>query len=171
MIKEERLKELIEGKATIYYYSKDYGIIEEFNLKGCELYHDFDDTQLAYEYDLENLYETQAEAEFVAEFGNIEKVVKMPRFFIWEELQNYYKESDYYSIRFVNNSFNVDVQYLFRVNLKTKTICIKREVDGQLNKVLFEKPLTKENYIDACRLCVKLFKGEEVWKWIKIRKI
>lgn len=26
----------------------------------------------------------------------------------------------------------------------------------------FEKPLTKENYIEACKLCLRLFKGEEV---------
>lgn len=27
---------------------------------------------------------------------------------------------------------------------------------------LFEKPLTKENYIEACKLCLRLFKGEKV---------
>ena len=27
-------------------------------------------------------------------------------------------------------------------------------------KDLFYKPLTYENYLEACRLCVKLFKGE-----------
>ena len=31
-----------------------------------------------------------------------------------------------------------------------------------LLRTIFNKPLTKENYIEACELCKKLFLGEEV---------
>lgn len=100
MISKERLKELIEKEATVYFYSNDYGIIEEFNLKGCELYNDFDSTQLVYEnepYDLKYLYETKSEAEFDAKYGNIEKTVKMPVPLTWEE-QLKIKEYGYFDI-------------------------------------------------------------------------
>ena len=31
----------------------------------------------------------------------------------------------------------------------------------------FNKPATEENYIEACDLCLKLFKGEEPWTDMK----
>ena len=37
-------------------------------------------------------------------------------------------------------------------------------------KILFEKPLTKENYLEACELCRKLFLGEKEWINAKPRK-
>lgn len=38
----------------------------------------------------------------------------------------------------------------------------KERLDAVDNDIIFNKPLTKENYIEACKLCKKLFLGEEV---------
>ena len=145
MIKEQKLKELIEKEATIFHYICEYGIIEEFNLKGCEIYNDFDSTQLVYEnepYDLKNLFETKAEAEFEAEFGNVEKVVKMPVPPTWEE---FIIGKDFYCCKGLYISMDDIIEL----------------VDSRLRyseEIVLTLPNTKENYIKA------LDKMKELWR-------
>ena len=59
----------------------------------------------------------------------------------WEELVSYKNESDYYSIRWCQNIFEIDRQYLFCISFKSKTISLRREVDGELNKYLIDEKL------------------------------
>jgi len=155
MITEKRLKELIEKEATIYFYSNDYGIIEEFNLKGCEIYNDFDSTQLVYEnepYDLKNLYETKAEAEFVAEFGNVEKVVKMPVPPTWEE-QSKIKGYGYFDI--------IKLGHLtLKRLLPISKIKGKFFVEKAYSKDFYTFEYTKQGYITALRKIVELWREE-----------
>ena len=107
---------------------------------------------------------TQIDAEEYAEFGNIPRTdtIKLP---IWEDV----KDAGYDEIFFVkDNRFDSGiVQYYFLVAEQTKQIQIMfREIEHIMTidayDVIFQKPLTKENYNEARRLCVKLFKGEEV---------
>lgn len=171
MITEKRLNELIKQEGTIYFYSKDYGIIEEFNLKGCELYNDFDNIQLVYEnepYDLENLYETKAEAEFVAKYKNIERTetLDLPT---WEEAEI---DELVKSGKSKNGCWNLIKGFTDKKKYEMFEFSLSSDDDNQFYlsvnnedssyKDLFYKPLTYENYLEACELCKKLFEGEEV---------
>ena len=170
MITKERLEQLIEQGATIYRAYADV-CVEEFKLnkeykvstahlwkkmkhsafKGCG-------------YPLDQLFEIKEDAEEYAEFGNITRMdtIKLP---IWEDV----KDTGYDEIFFVkDNRFDSGiVQYYFLVAEQTNQIQIMfREIEHIMvidaYDVIFQKPLTKENYNEARRLCIKLFKGEEV---------
>ena len=168
-ISRERLEELIKQGATIYRAYADV-CVEEFKLnkeykvstaylwkkmkhsafKGCG-------------YPLDQLFETKEDAEEYAEFGNITKTdtLKLP---MWEDV----KDTGYDEIFFVkDNRFDGGVvQYYFLVAEQTNQIQIMfREIDHLMiitaYDVIFNKLATRENYNEARRLCVKLFKGEE----------
>lgn len=169
MITKERLEELIEQGATIYIIC--WGKTKKISLDDV-LYMDIEDDQLCYEVDgdlprttdLNHLFETYIDAEEYAEFGN---VIRMERLELpsWEDV----KDTGYDEIFFVkDNRFDSGVvQYYFLVAEQTNQIQIMfREIEHIMvidaYDVIFQKPLTKENYNEARRLCVKLFKGEAV---------
>ena len=58
----------------------------------------------------------------------------------------------------------MNLLYLFNgiCETDTKEIILWNKNHDIDNKIMFEKVATKENYIEACKLCLRLFKGEEV---------
>ena len=173
MIKKERLEELIEQGDTIW--SKDILPINLMNFQQkysdcfysyktyiknnqliCEVIGDYDFTNT---YSFEDLFETRADAEEYAEecaeFGNITRTerLELPN---WNEVPEY-QDKTYYNLaifRNRNNDYNCD----FYIKYDTPNYSRIMITNGCVE--LFNKPLTRENYDDARRLCVKLFKGE-----------
>lgn len=151
MISKERLEELIEQGATIYELYMNKNILEiqlktdwfvvQYGLYERKLSkHPFRSWQIG------NLYETKEDAEFVREFGCIERTerLELPT---WEE---------------VNKPHNVIVHFINKDGLMCNLVVENHENKITVNGVggcydIWE--LTKENYILACRQCVKLFKG------------
>ena len=167
MIEKERLEELIEQGATIYVVNNKVVFEEKLNkhythdvLKDCVCWWSIPRKRWFFK----DCFETKEDAEEYAEFGNITRTerLELPS---WEDV----KDTGYDEIFFVkDNRFDSGVvQYYFLVAEQTKEIQIMfREIDHLMvitaYDVIFSKPLTRENYNEARRICVKLFKGEEV---------
>ena len=150
MIKKKRLKELIEQSATIYelYMNKnileiqlknDWFVIDDGLYERKLSKHSFRSWWIS------NLYETKEDAEFVKEFGCIERTerLELPT---WEE---FLKLENIHSFKSKNNQIVV----LFRDG---NTIYLEDE-----NWNILRKSLTKENYTEACRKAKELFLGEK----------
>lgn len=152
MIKKERLKELIKQNAIIYHLiSKNYQEINandvtQYILDGWELYKEY-------------YFETKEEVKWKLEFGNIErtKTLGLPT---WEQF-NYFKDTkscydgigtDYF--RFIGYDY-----YIYYLSKLDNRICLTKE-DVCYYYPVKEWEITKENYIEACRVCKKLFLGE-----------
>lgn len=147
MITKQRLEELINNNGTIY--EVKYHNINPVKLnsevkifKNC-IYVPFEleGKYLRHKY-YNNLFETEEYAKFELEFGNITRTetLKLPK---WEEFFNSGK-----SIVF-RDAYG-DIQELKQYS---REIYINEQYCGYL---------TKENYIEACRICKKLFLGEEI---------
>ena len=162
MISKERLEELIEQGATIwgvydytYSYDKPNKKVEYINLD--MFYHYYKDIEefIMRQGDYCNLFETKEEAEWYREFGCIERTerLELPT---WEEFSKWDK-----SIKFYNNSTKYSM-YVFVKNKNTKNCRIIIYADnGEQDWLVFEQPLTQENYILACRKAKELFLGEK----------
>ena len=166
MITEERLKELIEQGAIIYYISEDY--IKEIDFSkivpnklyydGFNYYdkYDFNKDEIKVFCEYEKLYEfeTKEEAEWQLEFGNITRTETLT-------LMDY----DTFKLLDIPTEFSNSEGECYRFEIEErigeKYVCIF-ELNG-ICSYRFNKTLTKENYIEACRLAKKLFLGEEVW--------
>ena len=168
-ISKERLEELIEKEETIWaVYDTDriekiklvvrmFGIsVEEYNkLHDCEpmLYSQFcgifkDICPISW------LFETKEEAEEYAEFGNVTRTEKLD-LPTWNEFSKWDK-----SVKFFSNGTKYSM-YVFVKNKNTNNCRIMIYADnGEQDWIVFEQPLTKENYDNARRLCVKLFKNQ-----------
>ena len=94
MISKERLEELIKQGATIwgvydysYSYDKPNKKVEFIDLDGFYNYYKDIDEFIMYQGDYSELFETEEEAKWFAEFGCIERTerLELPT---WEELQN-----------------------------------------------------------------------------------
>lgn len=103
---------------------------------------------------MEQCFETKADAEEYAEFGNITRTerLELPS---WEEFN---KVSTFAFKR--KDGTDMEIAIWNNCPDDTKTIKITRSYDW--GACCFEKPLTRENYNEARRLCEKLFKGEGV---------
>lgn len=89
-------------------------------------------------------FETKEEAEWCLEFGNIARVEKLslPTF-------------DEFKDKAGGLMFYIKTGYvLLSISDDRKMVYI------QGDELIFNAPLTKENYIDACKICKRLFKGE-----------
>ena len=160
-ITKERLEELIEKGATIYSTHDDY--------KEIKLNNDFKVEEVwclgeclvskslvfsLFGISLIFLFETKEDAEEYAEFGNITRMerLELPS---WEEFNKVSsfafesKDRIMMEIAIWFNSQNDDIKTIKITNLNDWNICC------------FEEPLTRENYDEARRLCIKLFKGEK----------
>lgn len=163
MITEERLKELIEQGATIYnvcwnqvfeekLMSNHFVGIADDRVSLMQRYNGYEQDLVDY---IDNLYETKEEAEWQAEFGNIERVERLvlPT---WEEF-----ETTKISVKF----FNKNKEYLMYVFVKNKNTNNCRIIiyadDREQDWIVFEQPLTKENYTKACRKAKELFLKEQ----------
>lgn len=153
-ISKERLEELIEQGATVW----DNIHNESVDLKNiCEKHYTV--YELSYisiydnEYDyiqpyfLSSLEEDAENAKFKFEYQNITRTetLNLPT---WEEIQK------------IKEFFFIDA------NNKEVEISIRKDIliwtSRNFGTYIFQKSLTKENYLEACDICKKLFLGEEV---------
>ena len=163
MISNERLEELIEQGATIY--SNEYGEIQLIKENDLSLYENGQNNYILYvlepnkKYHNEifdkDLFETEEDAKWFAEFGCIERTerLELPT---WEEIN----KCSLYTLYFNNPEL-----YLYRVyfNRDAKTISIEEQSEEYLEcfTQIEEWKLTKENYILACRKAKELFLGKK----------
>lgn len=173
MITKERLEELIEKKATIWGITEDYELLEIYTPylhhprnyktnKVCEnklnvAYENYHKSVCVFEVeeDYSNIFETKEDAEEYAEFGNITKTERLPYFPKYEDIEY---EGGYF-IRKFHIKDNYDGFGKLMV-IKDFVILVQCSSLGVLHEQYFDKPATRENYNEARRLCVKLFKGE-----------
>lgn len=157
MITKERLEELIEQGATIYGIDDRWDIVEVRELDAQQIYYSssnvnyqyvFDDHSVVEFFD-DKLFETKEDAEEYVEFGNITKTIQL-NYVSWEEFKNQDR----------NFSFRA-YPYDYYCYTDGRYVEIK-EYYRSSDRVIFSKKLTRENYNEARRLCVKLFKGESV---------
>ena len=170
MISEERLKELIKQGVIIYQIKKEPLIagysntvkieelplkkyhnisVEKYNkLNNCKphLYKGGDYMVFEKVAELEDLFETKEDAEEYLEFENVTREERL-------YTPSYKDFKNGQAIRF--HCYPCD----YECNTDLVNIYI-REFFGFGGKDLYIKPLTKENYLEARRMCVKLFKGE-----------
>lgn len=111
---------------------------------------------------------TKAEAEFCAKYKNIQRTetLDLPT---WEEakidklVQNgKLKNGCWDLIKSFTDKMNNE---MFEFSLSSdngKKFYLSVNNEDSSYKDLFYKPLTYENYLEACELCKKLFEGEEV---------
>lgn len=147
MISNERLEELIEQGATIY--SNEYGEIQLKKENDLSLYENGQNNYILYALEPnkkyhneifdEDLFETEEEAKWFAEFGCIERTERLvlPT---WEEFNN-------------QPEFYFDDYTLVKINDK---ILLKDTF-----KDYVYKEFTKENYTLACRKAKELFLGKQ----------
>lgn len=158
MITKERLEELIQQGATIYVITTETFIAGVSGLIGVKkeelskennvgkdniLY--WKDMGIA---ELENPFETEEDARWELEMtATRTETLKMPRFeSIIEPNKTFVLYEDDKFLGFITVDQQIVINY-YKI--------------GEIKRI-FDKPLTKENYIEACKLCLRLFKGEEV---------
>lgn len=155
MITKERLEELIKQGTTIYELYMNKNILEiqlknDWYVMGDGLYerklskHPFRCWQIG------NLYETKEDAEFVREFGCIERTERL-EFPIYEDI----KEGQPYRFNFTSNGKH----YNFFTSVLLIELLEVNENEN-LTEQLICKTSNKENYILACRKAKELFLGE-----------
>ncbi len=165
MIDKETLLKKIENEATIYYLAGeelwDVALSKENcpelktdgNLYTHKIYNTY-----RYKMYLNNLFATKEDAEWAFEFGNITRTEKL-ELPTWGEFKkthttiNFYKNGCEYGLHRVNYSADRN-----NPDFKIEVYVVYNDLEESSDD-LFSEPLTKENYIKACRLCKKLFLG------------
>ena len=158
MITKERLEELIEEDAVIYWIfrgdilSVDLTLINRI-YGGIALEY-FDATyNCNLTGNLYDLYEHREDAEEEREFHYVSKVITI-KFPMWKDLE---KDFD----KLENGTYTIaEYKHLFSMNLK-----ISKPGTSQIllftDDEKYNWNLSRENYNEARRLCVKLFRGEK----------
>lgn len=152
MITEQRLRELIEQKATIY--EVKYNQINIIDLKDKEVknftekyvhFAPYRDEKFQFHKYYDRLFETKEEAEWHLEFGNITRTetLKLPT---WEEF-----------CKAPNLKFCGAEHNLYHLFSDLKWLWFEQVVDENWTIGLYLERATKGNYIEACRLAKKLF--------------
>lgn len=182
MISKEKFNELNSEKKKIYYL--DYGLLGSCSVKEldfskrricgvCANYfptpdeelevHDYCNMQNDSDCDedfvcyLKDCYETQEDAEFAEEFKNIEhtETLDLPLF-------DYLPEN--FDISFVRFDKEVDCWIIYELYIEFNEIYILfRYVTEEVSDCIFREPLTKENYLEACKMVKKLFLGGKMY--------
>lgn len=158
-ISKERLEELIKQGATIY--SKNvlpYSLIKPYTyaIMDGTLYQVIGTKQISScpIMKLENLYETEEQAKWSLKYHatRIEEL-NLPT---WEDVNKIFmgREGDFRVI----DKYNIELIYW---KFKECLIEVRYKKDGETIEQKIFEPATEENYIKACDLCIKLFKGEE----------
>lgn len=151
MIERERLEELIKDNKRVYdsvdekyvplnstcFIDEKVGVLYWF--KG----EDFKDDDWVYP--LEDLFGTKEEAEWELEFGNITRTETL-------RLPNYTVAINYIDTDKFILADNSNFKFLLLSN-PNNIIIINKQNGNQI----FSKPLTKENYIEACAKAKELF--------------
>ena len=158
MITKERLEELIEQGATIwgvydysYSYDKPNKKVEFIDLDGFYNYYKDIDEFIMYQGDYSELFETEEEAKWFAEFGCIERTERL-EFPTWEEFKN--KKTKH--VCFMGKDTFCFFE-LYEDKQKNRLILLDHDCDYEY----FNEELTKENYTTACGLCKEFFLGEK----------
>ena len=156
MISKERLEELIEQGATIYELYMNKNIIEiqlknDWFVMRDGLYEAKLGKHPFRSWWISNLYETKEDAEFVREFGCIERTerLELPT---WEEFKN--KKTKH--VCFMGKDTFCFFE-LYEDKQKNRLILLDHDCDYEY----FNEELTKENYTTACGLCKEFFLGEK----------
>lgn len=149
MITKERLEELIEQDKVFYWvFNKEIRMLCNLSVptywkKNWELYG-------------KDCFETKEDAEEYAEFGNITRTERLPYLPKWEDIEY---ENGFFIRKFhIKDNYNGLGKLMV---IKDSVILVQCSSLGVLHEEYFNKPATRENYNEARRLCVKLFKGEE----------
>lgn len=155
MIEKSRLEELIKQGATIYCADRDvqFPILiflnEEDFVKKEDLSHE--ESCVRDNIPLEDLYETEKQAEWALKYQHIIRAeeLNLPT---WEEFKNSDKP-----IRFCGNDWQV-YELGIVLNLNEIYLDLFDDYDTYTQE---RYKATEENYIKACNVALKLFKGEE----------
>lgn len=152
MITKERLEVLLEEDKVFYWvFNKEINMLHKLSMPSF--------WKRKWEFYSKDCFETKEDAEEYAEFGNITRTERL-------ELNNYetflksntgtmfYLNACEYLLHKVRHSAD-DENPDWRVE-----VCVFYNDLEESSEVLYSKPLTRENYNEARRLCVKLFKGE-----------
>ena len=160
MISKERLEELIEQGATIY--SNEYGEIQLKKENDLSLYENGQNNYILYALEPnkkyhneifdEDLFETKEDADFALEFKNITRIEKL-NLPTWEELN---KKVD----TIPNMFWQIAKCSEFILFLQTDKILNNTQIILRGNDDTYNWGLTKENYLEACKIAKKLFLGE-----------
>ena len=154
MITKKRLNELIEKGAEIWHLCGRKDIMKT-NARDIPTHYrlnNFKNWELYKEY----YFETKEDVEFSLEFQNITRTetLNLPT---WEEIE-------YDKIGRFIYSFHIKNNYKFFGKLtiwkNIQLITIEGLVQGCQYELYFDEPLTKENYLEACKIAKKLFLGE-----------
>lgn len=165
MISKERLEELIKEGATIWEYTykpfiAGYSSIIHINPlqldNNCYIEDDKLYTQRAeersdfdiFEAELKDIFETRKQAEWALKYQHIPRTeeLDLP---MWEEIK------DIKGVKEYTIANPIGICFFLNFNLLTPQIVLVAKEE------LYNWNLTEENYIKACDLCLKLFKGEE----------
>lgn len=160
MIEKSKLEELIKQGVTIYYADREVNapipifLNEEDFVREKELSHE--ESCVRDNIALEDLFETHEQAEWALKYQHIPRIeeLNLPT---WEEFITDDKYKYHYGLSF----FDFD-NYRLVACIPTEddnTEFIGIDVDGNTELYHWDKA-TEENYIKACDLCLKLFKGE-----------
>lgn len=153
MIEKSRLEELIKQGATIYTSRfkkpEKYKLYKDFFIAKDELFAcNKSQTAIDCVIKLSKLFETEKEAEWALKYQRIPRTeyLDLP---MWKEIKDIKNE---------------DVVYFYAKDKRFGTVCIHIftkyfNVESEYD-MLLNTEFTEENYIKACDLCVKLFKGE-----------
>lgn len=158
MISKERLEELIEQNKSVRLYRVGGYYIDSLYPKKWKNYELWEGCIYRYSGEVilyKNLFETEEDAKWYKEFGNITRTERLElqtweEFSKWDKLVKFYNKGTSYSM------------YVFIKNKNTNNCRIIIYADnGEQDWLIFEKPLTKENYTLACRKAKELFLGEK----------
>lgn len=154
MITKERLKELIQQRATVY--ANGCGELKLIPENDIEIYENGNDSYILYAFEpnrkykneifAEELFETKEDAEFAEEFQNITRTetLSLPTF---EEL----KKFERFEFK-AKDGHRYTIHYISGFNTLAITGIIENKYYGEA---------TKENYLEACKIAKKLFLGEK----------
>lgn len=156
MISKERLEELIEQGATIYFINSGFVDCKDSKYHGVEVGNNYASILYGgycHNIDYENIFETEEDARWELEMtATRTEILKLP---------TYKQVCD----AIYSGSYGV-------LTIKTFdkiTFGYKRQIDDnvylfvdRLSETQYLGSLTKENYIEACKLCLRLFKGKEL---------
>ena len=154
MITKERLKELIQQRATVY--ATGFGEIELIPENDIEIYENGNNSYILYAFEpnrkykneifAEDLFETKEDAEFAEEFQNITRTdtMNLPTFEEFKKFERFeFKAKD---------GHRYTIHYISGFNTLAITGIIENKYYGEA---------TKENYLEACKIAKNLFLGEK----------
>lgn len=175
MISKERFYELKSQKKKIYYFDNFFRSVHELDFSKTQNYDVCSDQFSIDECSLEirellaignddeyyenfvcylkNCYDTKEDAEFAKEFNHIEYVETLDLPFFDD-----FPES--FDTSFVRFDKEMDCWVIYDLYIEFDEICILfRDITEEASDCIFREPLTKENYLEACKIAKKLFLG------------